>query len=90
MVEAVRPADDPEVVFLRVISGTRSRRRFVEALGYQPDYHFVFQQDGDLVPVPRERVEELRRIKGVSVARLKGQRPLRCWRSSRLEEERRL
>jgi hypothetical protein len=67
------------MVFLNTTSH-RSRERLERMLGHHPQYYFVMGvYSGSLVPVLPEQVEAARHIPGVTVARLRGAVPSKCW-----------
>jgi len=69
-----------ETTVLVRVSSHRSRERLFRLLGSEPDAFYSFRDSGNFYAIPAERLDEARKIAGVTKARPKGEL-LRCWPS---------
>ena len=72
--------DTDDTVFIRVGSH-RAAKKAARLLGGKLDWHYTWETGGVLAKVPTDRLEELRRIPGITKARLASE-PAPCWSTS--------
>jgi hypothetical protein len=65
-------------VFVRTKSH-RARHKLDALLGYHPPYYWTWEDGGEFAKIPADKLDEARKIKGITKARKKPEDLCACW-----------